>query len=163
MNCLVLTSDFPNRHEPWRGPFHRRQFQCLAAHCGLTVVEPLAWPRIVSKPALAGLPGRPEQFLDGITAYHPVFWYAPVVGRRRLWRAGLSAARRALKTAAARDFDVVLATFAYPHGLMARELAAELGPALRGEGAGDGRARPGRRAAGAGTSRPSLSVGRRPS
>ena len=127
MNCLVLTSDFPNRYEPWRGPFHRRQFQCLSALCGVTVIEPLAWPRMVQRPALAALPGKPERFLDGITAYHPVFWYAPIAGRRRLWRGGLAAVRRALKLARPAMFDVVLATFAYPHGLMARGLAGELG------------------------------------
>ena len=126
MNCLVLTSDFPNRYEPWRGPFHRRQFECLSALCGVSVIEPLAWPRIVQRPALAGLPGKPEQFLDGITAYHPIFWHLPVLGRRRLWRGGLSAVRRALMLAQSDAFDVVLATFAYPHGLMAREVAGQL-------------------------------------
>lgn len=127
MNCLVLASDFPNRYEPWRGPFHRRQFQCLSALCGVTVIEPLAWPRMLRKPVLAALPGRPEGFLDGITAYHPILWHTPVLGRRRLWRGGLSAVRRALKLARPASFDVVLATFAYPHGLVARELAGQLG------------------------------------
>ena len=127
MHCLVLSDDFPNRIEPWRGPYHRRQFECLSRLCKVSVVDPITWTRMASNPRLWGLVGKPDGFLQGVAVDHPVFWYLPVLGRGRHWRGVLGAARRSLAATKAPACDVVLATFAYPHGLAAKHLADRLG------------------------------------
>jgi len=127
MHCLILSDDFPNRLEPWRGPYHRRQVECLARLCQVTVVEPLAWPRLLANVRLAGLLGKHDACLDGVAVRHPLFLYLPVVTRGANWRGVLAAARRALRSDPGICFDVIFATFAYPHGYAARVLAAETG------------------------------------
>ena len=62
-----------------------------------------------------------------MTIHHPVFWYLPVLGRGSLWRGVASAAERALKREPEARWDVILATFAYPHGLAAKRLAERRG------------------------------------
>ena len=126
MNVLVLADTFPNRYQPWQGPYNRRQFECLARDCGVTAIAPTPWPKALCDKRFRQLSREADCVIPGVTIHHPLFWYAPVIGRGRTWRGILNAARRALRRTGA-DFDVVVATFAYPHGLAARELARELG------------------------------------
>lgn len=127
MNCLVLTDTFPNRLKPWRGPYNRRQIECLARHCGLSVVNPLPWTRLLSSPRIVSLLGRNDAVLDGIPMRHPVFWYLPKMLRGNTWRGVLAAARRGVSELEETRFDIILATFAYPHGKAAMHLAEEMG------------------------------------
>ncbi len=126
MNCLVIADVFPNRLEPWRAPYNRRQVECLGALAEVTVVNPLPWTRIPRRPALYGLSRDVDDLLANVPTHHPLMGHVPVLGRRRLWRAVLRSVERALEGRDA-HWDVVLATFAYPHGRAARDLARRLG------------------------------------
>ena len=126
MHCLVLSDTFPNRLAPWRGPYNRRQIECLAKRCAVTVINPMPWPWLLRGAEQRALVSRADNVLEGIPLYHPLFWYAPGVGRGGTWRGILAAARRTLRELDADPFDVVLATFAYPHGYAATHLAREL-------------------------------------
>jgi glycosyltransferase involved in cell wall biosynthesis len=123
----VLADTFPSALDPWRGPYNRRQIECLAPLCGVTVIDPMPWPRLLRDWRAWALAARPDGVLDGMTIHHPVFWYLPALGRGRNWRGVVSAAERALKREPDARWDVILATFAYPHGLAAKRLAERMG------------------------------------
>jgi len=127
MNCLVISDTFPNRLEPWRGPYNRRQMECLANLCQVTVINPLPWTQLLCDASYWSLLSKPDMVLDGIFTYHPIFWYLPAVGRSGAWRLVLGAANRALRDNTRGRYDIVLATFAYPHGLAAKYLSEDLG------------------------------------
>lgn len=125
MRLLVLADTFPNALDPWRGPYNRRQMECLADLCDVTVIDPIPWVQLAKNEHLRELIGKPDNTLQKMTIHHPVFRYVPVLGRARHWRGVLSAARRSLR-AMPNGFDGIIATFAYPHGLAAKHLAASL-------------------------------------
>jgi glycosyltransferase involved in cell wall biosynthesis len=127
LRCLVLADTFPSALEPWRGPYNRRQIECLARLCRVTAIDPMPWPRLLRDRRAWALAARPDGVLDGMTIHHPVFWYLPALGRGRVWRGVASAAERALKREPDARWDVILATFAYPHGLAAKRLAERMG------------------------------------
>jgi len=127
MHCLILSDTFPNRFEPWCGPYNRRQVESLAEFCKVTVINPIPWPRILRDSRFRKLVKQTDTVLTNVPIHHPPFYYLPVIGRSRHWRGILSAARRALKRVGPASFDIVLATFAYPHGLAATHLASDLG------------------------------------
>ena len=127
MHCLVLSDIFPNGVETWRGPYNRRQIECLARHCSVTVLNPLPWTLLLDGVRYWTLVTRPDNVLEGIIIHHPVFWHIPVLGRSLTWRSVLAAARRALRKTARGNFNIVLATFAYPHGLVAKHISRKLG------------------------------------
>ncbi|MGO8702919.1 MAG: glycosyltransferase [Candidatus Brocadiia bacterium] len=123
----MLADTFPSALEPWRGPYNRRQIECLARLCRVTAMDPMPWPRLLRDRRAWALAARPDGVLDGMTIHHPVFWYLPVLGRGRTWRGVASAVERALKREPDARWDVILATFAYPHGLAAKRLAERMG------------------------------------
>jgi len=127
LRCPVLADTFPSALEPWRGPYNRRQIECLARLCRVTAIDPMPWPRLLRGPRAWALAARPDGVLDGMTIHHPVFWYLPVLGRGWTWRGLASAAERALKREPGARWDAILATFAYPHGLAAKRLAERMG------------------------------------
>jgi len=127
MHCLVLAGTFPNRHDPWRGPYNRRQIECLAALCDVTVINPLPWHELLKGALPWDLVEGPDDVLEDVRLFHPVLWHVPVIGRGHTWRGVAAAARRVLRSRGGEQFDVILATFAYPHGAAARVLARELG------------------------------------
>ena len=97
MNVLVLSDTFPNVLAPWRGPYNRRQIECLSKLCRVTVINPFPWPRLFMGRQCRALTNGPDNVLDGIPVYHPVFWYLPIIGRNATWRRVTSAAERALR------------------------------------------------------------------
>ncbi len=127
MNCLVLSDTFPNAIQPWRGPYNRRQIECLAELCDVTVINPIPFLRTIGNSDYRRLVSQPDPVLKDIVIHHPVWWYLPVLGRNSTWRGVASAARRALAGPASGRYDVILATFAYPHGAAARVLSHEMG------------------------------------
>ena len=137
LRCLVLADTFPSALEPWRGPYNRRQIECLARLCRVTAIDPMPWPRLLRDRRAWALAARPDGVLDGMTIHHPVFWYLPVFGRGRTWRGVASAAERALKREPDARWDVILATFAYPHGLAAKRSGGADGRAVPDQGARD--------------------------
>jgi glycosyltransferase involved in cell wall biosynthesis len=127
LRCLVLADTFPSALDPWHGPYNRRQIECLARLCRVTVIDPMPWPRLLRDRRAWALAAQPDDVLDGVTIHHPVFWYLPVLGRGWTWRGVAAAAERALEREPDARWDVILATFAYPHGLAANRLAERLG------------------------------------
>ena len=126
MHVCVMADTFPSALDPWRGPYNRRQFECLARFCRVTAIAPLPWTEALSKPGVRQLARGVDHVLDDLPIYHPVLRYLPVIGRHRTWRGVLKAARRTIRRMPAPAFDLIVATFAYPHGLAAKHLAAEL-------------------------------------
>ena len=122
MNVLILSDTFPNKLAPWRGPYNRRQVECLSRLSSVTVINPIPFPRFLLRPKMWDLVKGRDDAIKGVSTWHPVFRYVPLLGRGRAWGGVLRAARRALKHGAAGDYDVILATFAYPHGAAARAL-----------------------------------------
>jgi glycosyltransferase involved in cell wall biosynthesis len=93
----------------------------------VTVVNPLPWTNLLTDSRLRSLTKGLDRVLDGIDVHHAVMWHVPLVGRNRMWKAVLSAVRRALEGGAAGDYDAILATFAYPLGPAAMRLARQMG------------------------------------
>lgn len=127
MNALVLSENFPSRLNPWRGPYNRRQVECLSNLCRVTVVNPIPFPKLLGGREQWRLAAGPDGVLDGIALFHPTWWYAPVVGRCGSWRGFRRAVERAERRNGPWKCDVILATFAYPAGAAARDLARRMG------------------------------------
>jgi len=127
VRVLVLSDTFPNRHEPWRGSYNRRQIECLSRLCAVTVINPIPLPRLLSDRKMREVTRGRDDVIEGVATWHPVFRYVPLLGRGRSWAGVAAAARRALGQGAAGDYDIILATFAYPHGAAARALSAKMG------------------------------------
>ena len=132
MRVLAITKIFPNSLEPLSSPFNRQQFAALAKRCDLTVIEAVPWFPLAARTgqppraaALAKLPAR-ERVL-GIDTFYMRQPYLPRVGigltlALPLYLAALAPYRRM-----AAEFDVVLATWAYPDGCAATLFAKALG------------------------------------
>ncbi len=126
MHVMVLTDTFPNRYEQWRGPYNRRQIECLAELCRVTVINPLPWPRLLTDPRKLSLFGCRDRCLDRAFLFHSPLWYVPRLGRARTWIGFERAVRRIMKTRYLGSVHVLMATFAYPAGRAAMELAVEM-------------------------------------
>ncbi len=131
MRVLALTKIFPNRGNPNAVPHIRRQCEALARHCELQVWATIPWfpaasllKRLrYSNDNISQIPSNDQLF--GLAVSHPRFPYVP-----RL--AALTAASYALSVAGPlrryrTQFDVILATFAYPDGVAATALGQLLG------------------------------------
>ncbi len=127
MNCLVLSGTFPSRLSPWLGTYNRRQMECLARLCRLTLVNPLRWTWFVKGRVPWALAKGSDDVLEGIELFHPVLWHLPGMATGRTWHAVVKAAKRALADGQERRFDLVMGTFGYPYGYAARQLAGEMG------------------------------------
>ncbi len=120
LRVLAVTSLFPNAVQENSSAFNRQQFSELAKLCDLEVWAPVPWfpmaERLLPTSSAAKAVAVPtESVVAGLEVLHPRTLQVPVVGRpvagplyatslaRHFWR------RR-------RDFDVVLATWAYPDG-----------------------------------------------
>ena len=130
MHCLALSKSFPNRLDPWVAPYNRRQAECLAQFCRLTVINPLRWTQFLSGRVPWTLSRGPDDVLEGIELYHPVQWHLPGLATGGACRAVVRAARRVLADGQERRFDVVLGMFGYPHGAAARRAGAGNGLAV---------------------------------
>jgi len=127
MRVLVLSDTFPNRLQPWRGPYNRRQIECLAELCDVTVINPWPWLRLLREPRSWRLVKGMDDVIPGVTVRHPVFWHIPLIGRATAWRGIARAVERAIDLSGPAEYDVVLATFAYQLGEAARRVARKLG------------------------------------
>jgi glycosyltransferase involved in cell wall biosynthesis len=123
---LVLADTFPSRLRPWHGSYNRRQFECLAKLCPVTAIAPQPWPTALRSKERRLLARHVDHVLPDLPIYHPIFFYLPVIGRLGTWRGLARAARKALAMMPEREFDILVATFAYPHGLAAKRLAEEM-------------------------------------
>jgi glycosyltransferase involved in cell wall biosynthesis len=133
MRVLVIAKLFPNRARPLADPFNRQQFAALARIAEIEVVAPLPWfpgARAFARWSDAGLtasvPLRDE--VEGMIVHHPRILHLPRVGHPV---SGVMAALSLLPLV--RRFrgrlDVVLGSWAYPHGVAAVALSRYLGVA----------------------------------
>jgi len=118
---LVLTNLFPNHLQPGRAPFNRQQF----AHLGqLTDVEVYGVvPKQLGRHSIGRL--NSHEMIDDLKVHHPQF---PSIPGLPTLNAGFLAARliRHLRRRS-KDFDVILASYAYPDGCAGILLGRALG------------------------------------
>ena len=127
MYCLVISDTFPNKVAPWRGPYNRYQIEGLAEFCKVTVINPISWTELLRNPEYGRLLHGLDGVLRNVPVYHPLLLHLPIWNRGSNWKAVRRALDKSLKRIDADEIDVILATFAYPHGLAAKELARRLG------------------------------------
>ncbi len=125
MNCLVISDTFPNRLEPWRGAYNRQQIAALARLCGVHVINPLPWIKVIGSGGMRRLLRTgSDDVIKGVSIAHPLHFYVPVLGRASL---GSSVARAigpdVMALARRGGFDVMLSTWAFPHGWATMRLA----------------------------------------
>ncbi|MEJ7933143.1 glycosyltransferase [Sphingobium sp. AN558] len=133
LNVLMLSTLFPDMSRPNFGVFVERQARELASRteASVTVVAPVGlpiWPLSLAGryAPLRALP-RQERWRD-LTVYRPIFSIIPKFGGRTnvaaMTRAILPLVRR---LHAQRPFDVIDASFFFPDGPVAQQLARALG------------------------------------
>ena len=125
MRILAVTNLYPNPGQPERASFNRQQFRALATEHRVRVIAPIAWTS--SAAARSVSPDR-RRFADGMEIEHPRFRFTPKVLRGWHGHFLRSSIRRSFARAVA-EFrpDVVLASWAYPDGWAAGQLAREAG------------------------------------
>ncbi|MBL9120395.1 MAG: glycosyltransferase [Phycisphaerae bacterium] len=125
MRILAVTNLYPNPGQPERASFNRQQFRALATEHQVRVIAPIAWTSSAAARSVA--PDR-RRFDDGMEIEHPRFCFTPKVFRGWHGHFLRSSIRRAFTRAVA-EFrpDVVLASWAYPDGWAAGQLAREAG------------------------------------
>ena len=123
MRVLAITKLFPNRLQPLAAAFNRQQFAALANLCDLEVVATIPWfpgaralSRWTNAGRVAAVPRRDR--IAGMTVSHPRVLYVPKVGHSI---AGALCIASLLPDVMARrgQVDVILASWAYPHGAAA--------------------------------------------
>lgn len=129
MNCLVISDTFPNRSEPSRGPYNRRQIEGLARLCDVRVINPISWVRLAKQPRLLRvIKAGSDGLLDNVRIMHPLHVHVPLLGRPMLGRSlGRCVRRHVQGFAPAAGFDVVYSTWAFPHGHAAMQIARRYG------------------------------------
>jgi teichuronic acid biosynthesis glycosyltransferase TuaC len=118
---LVLSNLFPNNAQPGRAPFNRQQFAHLGQRTRVHVEAVIPWQFGRNKTATICR----EETIEGLTVCHPRYPSVPGVP---ILNAGLLAGRliRSFR-ARATDFDVILASYAYPDGCAGVLLGRALG------------------------------------
>ncbi len=127
MKVLAVTNLFPNAAEPGRATFNRQHFSHLSELVDLELIAPVAWTSAAAtlasdRRALKPQPGKIRR------AEHPRFFYPPKVMRGSYHHFYRWSIRRSFSRCVA-GFrpDVVYATWIYPDGLAALDLAKGLG------------------------------------
>jgi glycosyltransferase involved in cell wall biosynthesis len=125
MRILAITNLYPNPLQPHRGTFNRQQFRALARRHKMEVISPIAWTDEWSarRRGAAPLPADRRVFRDGLSVYHPRYFYTPGVLRNWYGHFMRCSVERTFRRALD-EFrpDVVLAAWAYPDGWSAVEL-----------------------------------------
>lgn len=128
MRVLAITNLYPNPYQPHRAPFNRQQLRALAQHHEVRLIAPIAWTDEVTLGRAGGrLLGATRRVIcDGMVVDHPRYLFPPKVMRGwygQCFRESI----RARFMQAVEEFrpEVVYATWAYPDGWAAVELARE--------------------------------------
>ncbi len=125
MKALLFSNLFPSSAEPTRGVFNLQRFGALARYCEVRIVAPVPWWSRVRRPR--DLLFAPEETRGGIQTVYPTYWSLPGQTPLHARAMRLSLARRIRAIRREFPFDVILAAWAYPDGVAAAHLAAELG------------------------------------
>jgi glycosyltransferase involved in cell wall biosynthesis len=130
MRILTITNLYPNPFQPQRATFNRQQVRALAAKHDVSIIAPISWTDELSarRSGSTPLPAGRRMERDGIPVEYPLYVFTPRVmrgwyGRFYRWSIG-PAFRRALTTF---HPEIVFATWAYPDGLAAVDLAHRAG------------------------------------
>jgi glycosyltransferase involved in cell wall biosynthesis len=128
MRVLAITNLYPNPYQPHRAPFNRQQLRALAGQHEVRVTAPIAWTDEAALRRAAGkrLGAGRRLICDGMVVDHPRYLFPPKVMRG--WHGHcFRASVRARFRAALEEFgpDVVYASWAYPDGWAAVDLARE--------------------------------------
>jgi len=130
MRILAVTNLYPNPFQPNRATFNRQQFCAVARTCPMAVISPVAWTDEVSARLHGGqkMPKGRRIECDGITVDHPCYVFPPKLGRAWYGQMFRRSIRRAFDRALV-EFrpDVVLASWAFPDGWAAVDLAKRAG------------------------------------
>jgi len=109
MKLLIVTNLFPNAAEPNRATFNFQQFSALAKLCELKVVAPVPFFRFSRKEVPS------FEKINGIEVYHPRYLAIPKIFRFTHGPAFFLGIWHTLRSVQKTfDFDVVLASWAYP-------------------------------------------------
>lgn len=128
MRVLAVTNLYPNPYQPHRAPFNRQQLRALVQQHEVRVIAPIAWTDEVALRRAGGkrLGASRRVICDGMVVDHPRYVFPPKVMRGwygQCFRESI----RARFMQAVEEFrpEVVYATWAYPDGWAAVELARE--------------------------------------
>lgn len=121
LKVLALTNLFPSAWDPRRAAYNRQQFTRLGGIDEVSVVTAIPWSlrlrRRRGAPACEGIETRSFTFAYPprvFPAWQPSWWLASLLARQGAWL------RR-------RDFDVLLASWAFPDAVACLRLARRLG------------------------------------
>jgi glycosyltransferase involved in cell wall biosynthesis len=130
MRILIITNLYPNPLQPNRASFNRQQFQALAAEHHVAVIAPIAWADELRSPwrSRRALLRDRQLVRDGLTVYHPRYYYTPKVLRRWYGQFFRESIRSTFQRACAvHRPEIVLGSWAYPDGWAAVELGHRAG------------------------------------
>jgi glycosyltransferase involved in cell wall biosynthesis/peptidoglycan/xylan/chitin deacetylase (PgdA/CDA1 family) len=130
MRILAITNLFPSPMRPQWATFNRHQIRALAAEQEVTVIAPIAWTdeRAARHAGAPGLPPDRRLVWEGIQVEYPHYRFVPRAFRGlqgRFYRWSIQKAFRHAVTSFRPD--VVYATWAYPDGWAAVDLAHRAG------------------------------------
>lgn len=128
MRILALTNLYPNQHQPQRAPYNRLIMRELARHHAVHIIAPVAWTTSLSfrRQGKAPLPGKTTW--DGIPVEYPTYLFPPKIFRGWYGHCLRASLCHTFKRAVA-EFrpDLVYASWAYPDGWAAVQLARRAG------------------------------------
>ncbi len=121
MKTLIITSIYPNSRVPTAGPYNMQTFRPLSASSELRVISPLPWWLRLRQPA--ELTHAPWMNVDGIQSCYPTYWSLPRLAPLHAWGMYRSLLGRVTRLREEFEFDVILATWAYPDVAAAARIA----------------------------------------
>lgn len=130
MKILVVTNLFPNPYQPNIATFNRQQFSALAETHEIRVIAPISWTIEMRERKKQGVKLNADRIsdCDGLSIQHPRFVFTPKIFRG--WYGHFY--QKSIQNIFARNVrefqpDLVFATWCYPDGWAAINLAREYG------------------------------------
>lgn len=128
MRILFVSTIYPTPAEPGKGVFNRNLVRALASRHEVAVIAPVPWTADPPWRTTGGLGPDRSRVADGVTVYHPRYYYVPkLLGSRQGWFYRQSVRATAGRVLAGFRPDLVLGYWAYPDGAAAVELARAAG------------------------------------
>jgi glycosyltransferase involved in cell wall biosynthesis len=130
LKILVLTNLYPNPYQPQRATFNRQQVRALASQYNVRVIAPILWTDELQLRHSQGMRLEENRIAqcDGLTVYHPRYWYPPKVLRGLYGKCFERSVRRTFENVV-RDFepDLLYAPWTYPDGWAGVQLGKTVG------------------------------------
>ncbi|HNS95857.1 MAG TPA: glycosyltransferase [Polyangiaceae bacterium] len=126
MRVLAITNLYPNPYQPHRATFKRHQLRILGTRVPVEVIAPISWTDELRARRMGKAPLPPNRKLnhDGLTVFHPRYYFSPRIARRLYGHFYMHSISR-IFFKEIEDFrpDIVFASWAYPDGWAAVQLA----------------------------------------